>query len=902
MNLTKNISAFLLMFLMGIITSQSYAATENQGKAITNCGYLENGKDIDGFSSIVCPQNKSIQTRSSFFGDFGQITYSQEFKDNVESLKNEQQKAQDTDNQNWVNVTNAYIWKLAQFIGWAMFILFIIQIVKAMIRGEFNIKEADRVENDQPAKYDMKTIYLMLGFVVVLIPGLVGGMSVAQTITFAPVNLTPRLQQIIIQNYMATRQRGDLEYLKETTPVADSFYENGATMSRASAITYSMVQKVVLLKINSNLYNFEFNPINRNNYKLYDDFKDVIVADENKIEFIKKNPERPTEELFRLGGLEVFKSGGAGADIDSYLKEISYESKYGTHYNIESSKLISQAESLKRDLRIVIKDRGEGKGTNETVLNSAVTKYFYDVRSNWLKHYIVELANNGRFDKLAYAVIEGACAENPSARLASESYLKNRTGSPFCLNKDWTLAGNGKVEDSQKIVAEEINAIRTDLYTKMITINTALRNSIASPDLDEEMKQVLQCGVYCFIQRLANIFDRTAFTEDFLSRFNNKPFYTLFDVTATDSYIRSEWLKNNRNFDEASYPLQINNYMKNFMTVDYQSSGAIPVADSQTLLQTSFVSNNAQAVQNKNFENANSLQLEMVNNSLGRIAQSATSAQTGIAMYGEQLIHVGEKGIVTVLAGTVVGSLADKYVNAKSAKTTKETAKVGDSKKVKGKKNAGALSSFSGFFTYIANLVIPLMGYLIALGAAFAYVLPVLAKLPFLMLTVFTDYYSFVMTLFVTFLMYRAVFLHTTQSFWALGRNYISLIMVNLCLQPIILLLFIVNFHITDLAMKAIYPVVTVNFTDALGQTTGVIGTTTGSIATLILAMYVVQMAVLYATLAQISKFLKHYKQDFLFSELILSTIEGFLFAIHIFTLGISRLLVKLTYSFKKSR
>ena len=102
--------------------------------------------------------------------------------------------------------------------------------------------------------------------------------------------------------------------------------------------------------------------------------------------------------------------------------------------------------------------------------------------------------------------------------------------------------------------------------------------------------------------------------------------------------------------------------------------------------------------------------------------------------------------------------------------------------------------------------------------------------------------------------------------------------------------------------MKAIYPVVTVNFTDALGQTTGVIGTTTGSIATLILAMYVVQMAVLYATLAQISKFLKHYKQDFLFSELILSTIEGFLFAIHIFTLGISRLLVKLTYSFKKSR
>lgn len=334
--------------------------------------------------------------------------------------------------------------------------------------------------------------------------------------------------------------------------------------------------------------------------------------------------------------------------------------------------------------------------------------------------------------------------------------------------------------------------------------------------------------------------------------------------------------------------------MKNFMTVDYQSSGALPVADSQTLMQTSFVSNSAQAVQNKNFENANTLQLESVNKSLGRIANSATAAQTGIAMYGEQLIHIGEKGIVTVVAGSVVGSIADKFVTNNSAKSTKETAKVGDSKKTKGKKNTGALSSFSGFFNYVSNLVIPAMGYLIILGGSFAYVMPVLAKLPFLMLTVFADYYSFVMTLFVTFLMYRAVFLHTVQSFEAVARNYISLIMVNLCLQPLILLLFIVNFHITDIAMKAAYPVVAFNFTDSLAQTTGVIGTTAGSIAILIIAMYIIQMSVLYATLAQISKFLKHYKQDFLFSQLIISTIEGFLWAIHIFTGGITMWLSKL--------
>ena len=649
MNLTKNISAFLLIFLMSIISSTTYAATD---KSIEYCGYLDESKDIDGFSSIVCPQNKSVQLRSSFFGDFGLITFSQEFKDNVESLKNEQQKAQDEDNQKWVNVTNAYIWKLAQFVGWAMFILFIIQIIKAALRGEFSEKTSDKTEKDKPAKYDMSKIYMVIGFVVVLVPGVMNGMSIGQNITFAPNNLTPRLQQIIIQSYLATKQRGDLEYLKETTPVADSFYENGSTMSRASAITYSMVQKAVLLKINSNLYNFEFKPLDKSNYKLYDDFKDVIVDfDDTYVEFIKSNPERPSEDLFRLGGFQVFKSGSAGAAVNSYMKDIEYGSTYGTHYNIEYSKLMSEAEALKRDLRIIIEERGEDKSTYETVVNSAITKYFYDVRSNWLKRYIVEQANNGRFDKLAYAVIEGACAENPAARLASEQYLKNRTGSPACLTKDWTVAGNGKVEDSKKIVAEEINAIRSDIYTKLISINTALRNSIANPDLDEEMKQVLQCGAYCFIQRLANISDRTAFTEEFLSLYNNRPFYTIFDVTATDSYIRAEWLKNNRNFDEASYPLQINNYMKNFMTVDYQSSGAIPVADSQTLLQTSFVSNSAQAVQNKNFENANSLQLESVNKSLSRIHNSATAAQTGIAMYGEQLIHVGEKGIVTVLAG-----------------------------------------------------------------------------------------------------------------------------------------------------------------------------------------------------------------------------------------------------------
>ncbi|MGZ0785395.1 hypothetical protein ACXM5X_20800 [Pseudomonas saponiphila] len=892
MNLTKNISAFLLIFLMSIISSTTYAATE---KPIEFCGYLDQSKDIDGFSSIVCPQNKSIQLRSSFFGEFGLITYSQEFKDNVESLKNEQQKAQDKDNQKWVNITNAYIWKLAQGVGWIMFILLIIQIVKAAVRGEFSRKQAEGSQPEKPAKYDMKAIFFFLGFVIVLVPGIMNGMSIAQNITFAPNNLTPRVLQAIIQSYLATKQRGDLEFVKETTPAVDSFYENGATMSRASAVTYSMVQKAVLLKINSNLYNFHFNTLNKSNYKLYDDFKDVIVDfDPTYVEFIKSNPEKPSEDLFRLGGFEVFKSGDAGVAVNSYMKDIEYDSTYGTHYDIDYSKLISEAESLKRDLRIIIDERGEDKSTYETVVNSAISKYFYDVRSNWLKRYIVEQANNGRFDKLAYAVIEGACAENPAARLSSESYLKERTGSPVCLTKDWKVAGNGKVEDSKKIVAEEINAIRSDIYSKLITINTALRNSIANPDLDAEMKEVLQCGVYCFIQRLANISDRTAFTEEFLSIYNNRPFYTIFDVTATDSYIRSEWLKNNSNFDEASYPLQINNYMKNFMTVDYQSSGALPVADSQTLMQTSFVSNSAQAVQNKNFENANTLQLESVNKSLGRIANSATAAQTGIAMYGEQLIHIGEKGIVTVVAGSVVGSIADKFVTNNSAKSTKETAKVGDSKKTKGKKNTGALSSFSGFFNYVANLVIPAMGYLIILGGSFAYVMPVLAKLPFLMLTVFADYYSFVMTLFVTFLMYRAVFLHTVQSFEAVARNYISLIMVNLCLQPLILLLFIVNFHITDIAMKAAYPVVAFNFTDSLAQTTGVIGTTAGSIVTLIIAMYVIQMSVLYATLAQISKFLKHYKQDFLFSQLIISTIEGFLWAIHIFTGGITMWLSKL--------
>ena len=168
------------------------------------------------------------------------------------------------------------------------------------------------------------------------------------------------------------------------------------------------------------------------------------------------------------------------------------------------------------------------------------------------------------------------------------------------------------------------------------------------------------------------------------------------------------------------------------------------------------------------------------------------------------------------------------------------------------------------------------------------------------MLTVFADYYSFVMTLFVTFLMYRAVFLHTTESLWAVGRNYISLIMVSLCLQPLILLLFIVNFHITDIALRAVYPVVAINFTDTLSQTTGVIGTTTGSIATLVIAMYIVQMSILYATLAQLSKFLKHFNQDFLFSQLIINTIEGFLQAIHLFTLGITAWLAKLAQGMTK--
>ncbi len=884
MNLTKDISAFLLIFLMSIISSHSYAATENQDKAITNCGYLENGKDIDGFSSTVCPQNQAIQVSTSMFGEFGALTFSQEFKDNVESLKNDQQKAQDEENQISVNISNAVVWKLALGIFWIMFVALVVWVLLAMKRGEFT-------DGETPAKYNVASLSYVAFAFVFLIPGIANGMSIAQNLLYLSHPIELRIEQLIMQNLMAQQQRGDLEYRKATSDERDNNYEKGTTMSQSAAVTYSMFQKAVLLKINSNLYNYRFNTLNKSNYKLYDDFKDVLVDfDATYLEFIKKNPESPSEDLFRLGGVEVYKTGNAGEALNSYLADIAYDSTYGTHYSIE--KLPAEADALKRDLQIIIDERGQKKGTYQTVVNTAIAKYFYDVRSNWLKHYIVEQANNGRFDKMAYAAIQGACAENPSARISSKMYLVDRmTGTPVCLDKDWKVLGEeGKSDKSKTVVQEELKTIRTEIYENLLNINTALRAAIVDDDLEQARKDVIQKGKYELMQRYGEIADKSAFQNKNIEIYSNRPFFSIFDVTATDSYVRAEWLKEHGNYDVASYQLKINDYMKNFMNVDYSVSSSIPVADPQTLLQTNFIGNSANAVQNKNFENANTFQLESLNRSLTRAMNSSISAQTGMALYGEQLIHVGEKGIVTVLAATVVGTAADKFVNMTKSKTSKETAKVGDKGKTNAK-NSGTFSFFTNFFKYVANLVIPLMSYLILIGGYFAFVAPMLAKFPFIMLSAFADFYSIILVLFIAFLMFKVIVLHTAQSVWEVCKNFMALIIVNIIVKPAILVAFIANWHITDIVMKAIFPILTNNYVDTVAQNSGVIGTALRNYAVLFITMFIFQMSTLYATLAIIKTLLKHYQQEYLFSEVILNTIDGFLLTIHFCTLGFTKVL-----------
>lgn len=237
MNLTKNISAFLLIFLMSIISSHSYAATENKDKAITNCGYLENGKDIDGFSSTVCPQNLSVQTATSIFGEFGALSFSQEFKDNVESLKNDQQKAQDEENQISVNISNALVWKLSLGIFWIMICALAVFAVITMKRGEFNGSESE------DSKYGILNLSFVAFAFVILIPGIMNGMSIAQNLLYVSNPIAWRIEQLIIQSLLATQQRGELEYRKATPDPRDNNYLNGTTMATSSALTYGMFQK-----------------------------------------------------------------------------------------------------------------------------------------------------------------------------------------------------------------------------------------------------------------------------------------------------------------------------------------------------------------------------------------------------------------------------------------------------------------------------------------------------------------------------------------------------------------------------------------------------------------------------------------------------------------------------------
>lgn len=871
----------LKFIILSILLSISLPAFADD----SNCGMLDDGKTVDGFNSEICSKDT---TASIFDGFWGKASFA--FRGSLDGVhyqemqetKTDLQKEIDEKNQRIVAVSNEYLLKITSIV------LVLFYVLLAGI-GLWHKMKGDMNNDDEEAKKNpLLSFLIMIGMFCLHWPTVLG-VSIVQFILLGSWNIGNKEALIGIGNLLNYFTAADIEYLKPGESSSDVQFQKGQNMAKAEAITISVTQRSVQLMMTSQAYNTSTNLRNDENFKLYDDFSEIITDKGNKWSFMKMNPEMPSQKYYNLAGYEFFNTPNAGAKTEQYLQAISYYDTYKVHNDV--TKIATDAENIKKDLRIATQEKGDEVNTYQSIVDSAMLAYFYDVRSNITAKTVKEFMLSQDAKDLAFAILGAACSERPQLRMESKEFIKGRNYSPICVNADWTVAGEGKKEDYEKIIQEKMSILKDKIFNDLMAINTAYHDSLDTPDRHEKLKQIRQEGILSFLLNIGEVITDMVGNAAAQNNFQNQPFFNIFSPAIGDSYIEDEWLKNQRGFQDTAYPLQIGDYMRSYFKAALATTESIPVQDSQALLQTDLIGGSAKTVQLDNFERANSLALENVGLTFQRIMASSQMPIVGLADLGQQQIQTGQNGIFTVLAATVVGGGVDKIINAKRATNTKETAGVG--KKVDNKRSKGQFSFFTKLFKYAAKLIIPAMTVLIGFGALFAYLLPLMMKYPFVLLYILFMFYALMIIQFSVLGAINSAKWHTWKSFTEYIAHLWRIVVVFILIQPLIVFASVVNWFMNGILLKMVYSVMAFNYVDAVSQTTGIFGTTIISIAMLFIAMWITTLSCIFTTLTLIIKFLQIYRQDFVFAPLIMNSLGVFLKVLNAFSLGFTVLLGK---------
>lgn len=874
----------LKFILLSIFLSISLPAFADDS-SVSNCGMLQDGKAVDGHNSDICAQDKAAQIINSFYGKA-----SFAFRGSLDGINNQEmqdvktdiQKEQDEKNQRAVGISNEYLLKITMICVFVFFCIMVGIGLWHKMKGDLNN------DGEEAKKNPILSFIIMLGMFCLHWPTWLG-VSIVQFILLGALNGGFKGGVFIIGNFLNYLGAPDLEYVKAGESSTDAQFQNGETMAKAEAITFSVAQRSVQLMMTSQAYNTNTNLLKDENFKLYDYFSEIITDKGNKWSFMKMNPEMPNQKHYNLAGYEFFNAPLAGAKTDKYLKTISYYDTYRVHDDVKE--IANDAENIKRDLLVATKENGDEAYTYQSLVDSTMLIYFYDVRSNITAKTVKEFMLSQDAKDLAFAFLSAACSERPKLRMESNEYIKARKYTPVCVDANWKVAGEGKKEDYEKIIQDKMNILKDKIFNDLLAINTAYHNSLDTPERSDAMKKIRQEGILSFFLNLGELVTDTIGNATSQNNFQNQPFFNIFSPSIGDSYIEDEWLKNQRGFQDSAYPLQIGEYMKVYFKGVIATSISTPVQDAQTTLQTELIAGSAKTVQLDNFERANSLAMENIGLTLQRNFASSQMPLVGLADIGMQMIQTGQNGIFTVLAATVVGSGVDKIINAKRATNTKETAGVG--KKVDNKRTKGQFSFFTKLFKYVAQIVIPAMSVLIGFGALFAYLLPLLMKYPFFLIYVLFLFYAIMLIMFSVLGAINAAKWHTWKSFSAYIAHLWRIVVVFTLFTPFMIFAQMMNWFMCGPLLKMVYTVMAFNYVDAVSQTTGLFGTTLVTIAMLFIAMWITTLASIHTTLSIIIQFLRIYRQDLVFADLIVNSLEVFIKILNVASMGFTFLLSK---------
>lgn len=870
-----HIKSLLAIFLLSLSASSFADST---------CGLIPGTDRIDGFSTTICPQNKASQLMFSFGGvastaGIGSLDgkAAQAIQDEMTDAQTQQSDA----NARLMGLANEYAWKITVIFSTLLLICLAAWILVKAMKGKMTEGGSDKSSSLG------LTALVILGMGIIIAPGVIFGASIYQYFKFMEGNVSLSGEQFFIQNYAASIQQGSLETTKEGLEKDSTTLINGHTKAFAKAITSALVSKSTLQQVNSPIHQFYFNMSNGIDYKRYIPISEIMQRKDNQFTFKSMNPEKPNELLYSFAPMNFFNAPFPGSRTQVYLDAIGYADKYKKDSSIEN--VMSRVAQLKADLGEAIKKTNDKNETYEYIVNSAVAVYFYDLRSNWTAKKVEELLKSERLRAVGEAFVNGICAENPIESGIGKEIINQKKGFSQCITNDWKQAGTKKAEEYNSFISHNIESIENEFYDGLLLINNSYGEAIENTDVNKQLLRVVQGGAIDFFWNINEIQNKLSFMNESTKNFSTLSFFNIVDPSATGTFVKDEWLKNHGAKFEA---LDMNDYVRRFFTMEDINKDGYTTQDAQTQIQDALIKNSAATSSVKVYEQGTGLALESLTTTLQRNMGSSQSAQSGIQDFGINVIRTASKGLVWTVGTAVLAKNLDQFATSKDKTNTVETATVSTDKKAKQKGQSGKFTLFSMIQDLAAIIMIPVLFLAMAIGAMYAYVLPVLSVFPFFIAYIILKLSLILQIVFSVFVIFSALKIQTGESVGELLLNQLYQIMGNCASCLIVLLMFTMNTSVTDTALRFFFQYFAPAYADNVSQSSGSIMTFVNTYALIFIGMYFVQVSLLIISIGIINKFFALFKHDYAYAKIIINSLDKTLYICNIASVGLTSKLI----------